>query len=155
MTAMKIITGRRDALKTLGLSMAAGAVGFASVGAKPAAAAESALTPPGATDLDALMKRLARASRRRDFEAVPMILNDPSQWDDEALTEVLAYKPAPKQVWHNTDIASPWLNFMRNALNTQIWSFKHPDLLAVSTTVGTANLALYDQAMWNKYQGGK
>jgi hypothetical protein len=41
---------------------------------------------------------------------------------------------------------------MRNALNTQIWSFKHPDFLAVSVTHGTAQLALYDQAMWDKYQ---
>jgi hypothetical protein len=41
---------------------------------------------------------------------------------------------------------------MRNALNTQIWSFKHPDFLAVSSTHGTAHLALYDQAMWDKYQ---
>ena len=41
---------------------------------------------------------------------------------------------------------------MRNALNAQIWSFKHPDFLAVSATHGSAHLALYDQAMWDKYQ---
>jgi intracellular sulfur oxidation DsrE/DsrF family protein len=41
---------------------------------------------------------------------------------------------------------------MRNALNSQIWSFKHPDFLTVSVTHGTANLALYDQATWDKYQ---
>jgi hypothetical protein len=41
---------------------------------------------------------------------------------------------------------------MRNALNTQIWSFRHPDFLAVSATHGSAHLALYDQAMWDKYQ---
>jgi len=41
---------------------------------------------------------------------------------------------------------------MRNALNSQIWSFNHPDFLAVSVTHGTAQLALYDQAMWDKYQ---
>jgi hypothetical protein len=28
-----------------------------------------------------------------------------------------------KQVWDNTGIASPWLNVMRNSLNTQVWSF--------------------------------
>jgi hypothetical protein len=98
------------------------------------------------------MNRLARAPRRRNFNTVPMILNDPEQWDHEALTEVLAYKPVPKQVWDSTDIGSPWLNMMRNALNSQIWSFKHPDFLAVSATHGTAHLALYDQAMWDKYQ---
>ena len=150
---MKIITGRRDVLRTFGLSMAAGAVGLASVGTRPVAAtAESALTPAGATHLDALMKRLAQAPRRRNFKSVPMILNDREQWDHEALTEVLAYKPVPKQVWDNSDIGSPCLNTMRNALNTQIWSFKHPDFLAVSSTHGTAHLALYDQAMWDKYQ---
>jgi hypothetical protein len=98
------------------------------------------------------MKRLARAPRRRNFKTVPMILNDPEQWDHGALTDVLAYKPTPKQVWDNTDIGSPWLNLIRNGFNSQIWAFKHPDFLAVSATHGTANLALYDQTMWDKYQ---
>jgi hypothetical protein len=78
----------------------------------------------GATHLDALKERLAQAPRRRDFKAVPMILNHPEQWDHEALNEVLAYKPVPKQVWDNTNIDGPWLSMMRNALNSQIWSFK-------------------------------
>jgi intracellular sulfur oxidation DsrE/DsrF family protein len=150
---MNIITERRGVLRTFALSVATSAIGFASAGARPAAAAvESALTPPGATHLEALKKRLAQAPRRRDFKTVPMILNHQEQWDHEALTEVLSYKPVPKQVWDNTAIASPWLNFMRNALNSQIWSFKHPDFLTVSVTHGTALLALYDQAMWDKYQ---
>ena len=150
---MKIITGRRDVLGTLALTMATGAIGAASVRAKPAAAAvESALTPPGATHLDALKKRLAQAPRRRDFKTVSMILNNREQWDHEALTEVIAYRPAPRQAWDNSEIGRPWLSFMRNALNTQIWSFKHPDFLTVSVTHGTALLALYDQAMWDKYQ---
>jgi intracellular sulfur oxidation DsrE/DsrF family protein len=153
MTTMKMITGRRGVLRTFALTIATGAIGLVSAGAKPAAAAvESALTPPGATHLDALKKRLAQAARRRDFKTVPMILNNPDQWDHEALTEVLAYRPASKQVWDNTVIGSPWLNLMRNSLNSQIWSFKHPDFLVVSVTHGTAHLALYDQAMWDKYQ---
>jgi hypothetical protein len=41
---------------------------------------------------------------------------------------------------------------MRNALNSQIWAFKHPDFLAVSVTHGTAQLALYDRFIWDKYQ---
>ena len=150
---MKIAAGRRGVLRTLALTMATGAIGLASAAAKPAAVAvESALTPPGATHLDALNKRLAQAPRRRDFKTVPMILNHPEQWDHEALTEVLAYRPAPKQAWDSIDIGGPWLSLMRNTLNTQIWSFKHPDFLAVSVTHGTADLALYDQAMWDKYQ---
>lgn len=150
---MKLTTGRRGILKTFALSLATGAVGLASAAAKPATAAiESALTPSGATHLDALRKRLAQAPRRRDFKTVPMILNSQEQWDHEALTEVLSYQPAAKQAWDNTDIAGPWLNMMRNALNTQIWSFKHPDFLAVSVTHGTADLALYDPTIWDKYQ---
>jgi hypothetical protein len=34
-----------------------------------------------------------------------MILNNPDQWDSEALSEVLAYRPVTKQAWDNTDIA--------------------------------------------------
>src|SRR5437879_12410348 len=102
---MKMITGRRGALTTFAFTMATGAIGLAPAGAKPAAAAvESALTPPGATHLDALKKRLAQAPRRRDFKTVPMILSHPEQWDHEALTEVLSYQPAAKQAWDNTDI---------------------------------------------------
>lgn len=150
---MKVIAGRRGVLRTLALTAATSALGLVSAGLKPAAAAvESALTPPGATHLDTLKKRLAQAPCRRDFKTVPMILNHQEQWDQEALTEVFSYRPAPRQVWDNTDIAGPWLNLMRNALNSQIWSFKHPDFLAVSVTHGTAQLALYDQAMWAKYQ---
>jgi intracellular sulfur oxidation DsrE/DsrF family protein len=153
MTAMKMITGRRDVLGTIALTMATGAVGVASVRAKPAAAAvESTLMPPGATHLEALKKRLDQAPRRRSFKTVPMILDHPEQWDHEALTEVLSYRPVPKQAWDNIDIGGPWLSLMRNTLNTQIWSFKHPDYLAVSVTHGTADLALYDQAIWDKYQ---
>src|SRR5882724_8493032 len=153
MTAMKIVTGRRGVLRTFALTMATSAIGLASAGGRPAAATvESALTPPGATHLEALKKRLAQAPRRRDFKTVPMILSNPEQWDHGALTEVLSYRPAPKQVWDNSDIGGPWLNLMRNALNSQIWSFKHPEFLTVSVTHGTALLALYDQATWDKYQ---
>jgi intracellular sulfur oxidation DsrE/DsrF family protein len=152
MTAM-LITGRRGLLRTFVMTMATSAIGVASAAAKPATAAVgSALTPPGATYLEELEERLAKAPRRRDFKAVPMILNHPEQWDHEALTEVLSYRPAPKQAWDGIDIGIPWLSLIRNSLNTQIWSFKHPDFLAVSVTHGTALLALYDQATWDKYQ---
>jgi intracellular sulfur oxidation DsrE/DsrF family protein len=140
---------RRQALH---LGLGAAAIGAAFAGAASAKTEETTLIPPGATALRELMERLTHAPRRRDYKTVPMILTSPDQWDHEALSEVLAYKPAPKQVWDNTDIASPWLNLMRNALNAQIWSFKHPEFLAVSATHGTAHLALYDQAMWDKYQ---
>lgn len=81
-----------------------------------------------------------------------MILDRPDLWDHEALSAVIAYRGGPRQVWDNTEIGGPWLNLMRNALNNQVWSFRHPDFLAASATHGSANIALYDQAMWDKYQ---
>jgi intracellular sulfur oxidation DsrE/DsrF family protein len=150
---MKFITERRHVLRAFALTMATTAIGFASAAAERSAApVEPALTPRGATHLDALKKRLAQAPRRRDFKTVPMILDHPEQWDHEALTEVLSYKAEPKQAWDSIDIGGPWLSAIRNTLNTEIWSFKHPDFLAVSVTHGTAHLALYDQALWDKYQ---
>ena len=113
------------------------------------------LVPPGAKALPALIQRLAAAPRRRDFTTVPMILAEREQWDHEAFDAVIAYRPAPRQAWDNTDIAGGWLTVMRNALNTQIWGFNHPEFLVVSTTRGSALLALYDQAMWDKYQLAK
>jgi len=116
------------------------------------AAVTTDLAPSGAGKLKALAERLSKAPRRRDFKSVPMILTTPDQWDHEALSEVLAYSGGPKQVWDPVDINSPWLNLMRNSLNAQIWSYKNADFLCVSGTHGTAHLALYDQAVWDKYQ---
>ena len=108
--------------------------------------------PAGAGTLKALAESLRNAPRRRDFKSVPMILTSPDQWDHEALSQVIGYTAGPKQIWDHTDIAGPWLNVMRNSLNAQIWSFKNPDFLCVSGTHGSAHLALYDQATWDKYQ---
>jgi intracellular sulfur oxidation DsrE/DsrF family protein len=148
---MPVLFGRRQALH-LGLLAGSGASLFGR--AAPAAAndQDGGLIPSGASALRELTERLSRATRRRDFKTVPMILSSPDQWDHEALAEVIAYRPKPKQVWDNTEIGSPWLNLMRNSLNAQIWSFKHTDFLVVSATHGTAHLALYDQNIWDKYQ---
>ena len=130
--------------------------GALAVAASQAGTAQAVVTPDlapsGAGKLKALAERLGKAPRRRDFKSVPMILTSPDQWDHEALSEVIAYSGGPKQVWDHVDIAGPWLNLMRNSLNAQIWSFKNPDFLCVSATHGSAHLALYDQAMWEKYQ---
>src|SRR5579863_4681812 len=132
------------------------AAGALAVAASQSGAAEAAanpdLAPAGAGKLKVLAERLSKAPRRRDFKSVPMILTTSDQWDDEALSEVLTYSGGPKQVWDPVDINSPWLNLMRNSLNAQIWSYKNPDFLCVSGTHGTAHLALYDQATWDKYQ---
>jgi hypothetical protein len=69
--------------------------------------ARAPLTPAGADELRALMERLGKARRRREFKTVPMILTRPEEWDHEALSEVLAYKAGPRQVWDNTEIGGP------------------------------------------------
>jgi hypothetical protein len=106
---------------------------------------------PRARKLSELIEHLRRAPRRRDFKTVPMILQHPDFWDSEALKQIIAYDGSRKQVWDNTEIAGPWLNLMRNSLNTQIFSFGHADFLAVSATHGTAHVALFDQHIWEKY----
>jgi hypothetical protein len=150
---MDSLSGRRLALKTLGLvGIAAGLAAFPDGGAK---AADASLLPQAAKSLKDLAARLSRAPRRRDFTTVPMILTAPDQWDHAALLEVIGYRGGPKQVWDNTDIGGPWLNFMRNALNSQVWSFQHPDFFVASARHGTAHLALFKPAMWDKYQLAK
>jgi intracellular sulfur oxidation DsrE/DsrF family protein len=146
---MTIDNSRRSALVGFG-ALAAGAAALAA-GPSHAATTER-IIPPGARELSELMDRLHRAPRRRDFKTVPMILEHPNFWDDEALKEIIAYRGTHKQVWDNTDIAGPWLNLMRNSVNAQVFSFGHKDFLAVSATHGTAHLALLDQAMWDKYE---
>src|SRR6266852_7931130 len=96
---MDTAPGRRVALTTMGLGIAAGAAGLAALHGGVASAAEASLLPPGAKSLEELTARLSRTPRRRDFKTVPMILNDPDQWDDAALSAVIAYRGAPKQVW--------------------------------------------------------
>ncbi|MBN3789090.1 transcriptional initiation protein Tat [Burkholderia sp. Ac-20353] len=141
---------RRSALKTFGL--AAGTTILAAAGRSQAAPSDTgSLLPGGATRLADLTRRLTATPRRRDFKTVPMIVEHPDQWDNAALTEVIGYRGGPKQVWDNTELGGPWLNLMRNALNAQIWSFRHPDFLVVSATHGSAHLALYDQTAWDKY----
>jgi hypothetical protein len=144
---------RRMALQALGVGLAACATNIA--GLRQASAKESGnagLLPNDAHHLRQLSDRLAELPRHRGFKSVPMILTDPEQWDAEALKEVIAYPSPYKQVWDNTEIGSPWLNLMRNSLNAQIWSFKHPDFLVVSATHGSAHLALFDDVIWDKYQ---
>ena len=145
---MRVDDIRRSALVALG-GLTLGAAGLAAN--SPRAAATETIIPPGASDLADLTARLRQAPRRRDFKRVPMILSHPDFWDYEALKQVIAYRGSRKQVWNNTNIASSWLNLMRNSINAQIFAFGHADFLAVSATHGNAHLALFDQVMWDKY----
>ena len=120
--------------------------------AVPPAAPEADLLPEGASLLRELTAALAKAPRRRDFKTVPMILTRRQDWDSEALDLLLAYRGNPKQVFDNTELAGPWLNLMRNSMNVEVFSWKHPDFLCVSATHGSAHLALYDDLIWDKYR---
>ena len=139
---------RRESLRTLGIALTS--AGLASTGLAATAPAGT-LLPPDAYTLGALTRRLGSLPRRRDFKSVPMILDRRSLWDAEALDAVLQYPGGPKQSWDNTEISGPWLSVMRNAINSQIWAFRHPNFLCVSVTHGTAQFALYSDAMWEKY----
>ena len=146
------LSSRRRALQsTLVASLGLTALGTR---AAQAAAAQERLMPAGASTLAELGQKLAAAPRRRDFKTTQMILQHPDEWDSEALDLVLAYAGKPRQAWDNTQLEGPWLNLMRNAMNAQIWSFKHPDFLAVSATHDPAHLALFDDALWAKYKLG-
>jgi intracellular sulfur oxidation DsrE/DsrF family protein len=149
---MQCDNDRRDALKGLGAGLVAASL---LVGRSAQAAVDPTLAPTTAHRLHELTTALAAKPRRRDFKTVPMILDNADLWDAAALDTVLAYKGGPKQSWDNTDLTGPWLNGMRNSMNSQIWSFRQPDFLCVSATHGSAHLALYDQAMWDKYQLAK
>lgn len=138
---------RRDVL-ALGIGLAAAGMTVSDLSAGVPGAARMA---DGARELSSLIERLARAPRRRDFKTVPMILDRRDLWDHEALDELITYKGGPRQVWDNTELAGPWLNLMRNAVNNQVWSFRHLDFLAVSATHGSAHFALYNQLIWDKY----
>jgi hypothetical protein len=147
-----MLTPRRQSLKTLGIALAAASTAaISNTAVSTAAAPADTLEPAGASTLQALTKHLAALPHRRDFKTVPMILDHRDQWDAEALDAVFHYAGGPKQAWNNTDLHGPWLNVMRNSMNSEIWSFRHPDFLCASATHGPAQLALYDDAMWDKY----
>jgi hypothetical protein len=149
---MRCNTGRRGALKGLGAGlMAAGLI----AGRSAQAAVDPVLALASAQNLHEFTVALAALPRRRDFKTVPMILDNADLWDAAALDAVLSYKGGPKQSWDHTELGGPWLNVMRNSMNAQVWSFRHPDFLCVSATHGSAHLALYDQATWDKYQLAK
>lgn len=137
----------RRALLGLGLATA----GLAAAATPAQAAATADLIPARATTLKTLAAQLAQAPRRRDFRSVPMILTDPAFWDHEALSLLMAYGGGPKQVWDNTERGDDWLDLMNNALNAQVFSFRHPDFLAVSAAHGPPQFPLFDQVCWDKY----
>lgn len=144
--AMDDAASRRSALKLLGAGLGLAAAPAAAVAATPAAAQGG-----GFASLGDLGLKLAALPRRRNVTTTTAVLSDPSQWDAEALAAVLAYGGGPKQVWSASALGWPWLTAMRNALDVQVYSYRHPDFLVASLTRGPALMALLDQPAWDKY----
>lgn len=147
------IPTRRRALCALGQSTLALSLtaGFASRAHATPAASQGALSKLGRT--------LSALPRRREFQTVPFLLSDKRLWDHEAADALLSYD-APRQMWEPTELAAPWLNLMRESVNSQIFSHGHKEFLAVAAIHGEAHLALFSQAAWDKYKlaaktGGK
>ena len=81
---------RRTALQALGLGLVACATNVSGLRQASAKEAEAAgLVPSEGHHLRELSDRLAKTPRQRSFKTVPMILNDPEQWDAEALEAVI------------------------------------------------------------------
>src|SRR5258708_12946964 len=76
-SVMKTALGRRFALMTMGLGMAAGAAGLASLHDGAARAAEPSLLPPEAKSLQELTARLSRPPPRPALNTVPIIPDAP------------------------------------------------------------------------------
>jgi hypothetical protein len=147
---MRFSTDRRGALAGIGAGLV-----MSGLAQSAQAVADTTLEPAGGANLRDFSNHLAALPRRRDYKTVPMIADKPDLWDAAALDALMAYKGGPKQVWDHTDIASGWLNGMRNTLNGQIYAFNQLNFLCVSGTHGPAHLALHDQATWDKYQLAK
>jgi intracellular sulfur oxidation DsrE/DsrF family protein len=139
---------RRGALRALG----EGTLALSLTGALASQAnAEAAPALPNQGALASLGRTLAALPRRRGFQTVPFILTDKQFWDHEAAHALLSYG-APRQMWEATELAGPWLNLMREAVNGQAFSLGHTDFLAVAAVHGGAHLALFNQAAWDKYK---
>ncbi|MFT4067778.1 transcriptional initiation protein Tat [Paraburkholderia sp.] len=143
-------TQRRQAMGYLGTVAAVGLL--ASARPVQATAAESGYSMQGADSLKQLVARLNEAPRRRNFTSLPQDLTARSQWDDEALGEIIAYRGGDRQIWDNGSYRSGWLRRMNNSLNAQVHALGHPNFLIVSATHGSAQLALLDDSTWEKYE---
>src|SRR5262249_27542707 len=98
-----------------------------------------------------LSQQLGSLPRRRNYNALPMILTRLDQWDSEVLDVVLAYH-GPRQLFDTTQLAGAWINQMRNTMNTQVFSLQRPDFLCVAAPHAGAALAFFTKAAWDKSQ---
>jgi hypothetical protein len=147
---MKVRIGRRSATKLVGAAAAASL--SMRIGAGGALAADDTdYLPAEAARLKRLFQELAGLPRRRTFKTLPMILTRPEQWDSEAVDAVIAFD-GPRQLFDTTRLAGPWVNQIRNTLNTQVFSLQQSNFLCVAAPHGGAALALFTQEAWNRYR---
>ncbi|MGO4722187.1 MULTISPECIES: thiosulfate dehydrogenase [unclassified Inquilinus] len=144
-------TGRRTALRLMGQATAFVAVAGAT---RPIAAGAQQLPAPTLTmgELSELAVRLTAVPRRRGFRTVPFMLTSPDSWDQEAAGDVLTYRYRSRQMWEVTELSTPWLNLIREAMNGQVFAHGNPEFLPVAAVHGTAHLALFDQPTWDRYK---
>jgi len=131
------------------LGLVAPAALLAATGAESADSAADGR--PADADLASLTRRLASAPRRRSFKSVPFVVVEKGFWDHEAADALLAYRNPSRQMWECTDLAAPWLNLMREAVNGQVFAHGNPGFLAVAAVHGSAHLALFDDHAWETY----
>lgn len=146
-------TDRRSALKLFLAAPAALSIVGATASAAQTQGSRAAVTEPTSNSslLATLQGRLAALPRKRNFSTVPFLVDRPELWDKEASETLLTYTGRSIQVWEITDLAGPWLNLMREAMNGQVFAHSHPDFLPVGAVHGLAHLALFNQDMWDKY----
>lgn len=105
-------------------------------------------SPAPQSGLSDLSRQLAALPRRRQFTTVPRLLDHPDLWDDVAFDALLAYRGAQKMLGTGTALSGNWPNEAQNLLNSEVFSFVHPDALLVMALWGEAQLGLYNEAAW-------
>ncbi|NVN01568.1 MULTISPECIES: transcriptional initiation protein Tat [Asaia] len=134
---------RKLILAAASLGMAAPVSGLAATVLPP--------TPAPQNGLSDLSRLLASLPRRRQFTTVPRLLDHPDLWDDVAFDALLAYRGQQKMIGTGTSLAGNWPSEAQNLLNSEIFSFVHPDALLVMALWGEAQLALYNEAAWSHF----
>ncbi|GAB6854872.1 transcriptional initiation protein Tat [Asaia astilbis] len=118
------------------------------------ALARSALLPPPPEpqdNLPELSRQLAALPRRRQFATIPRVLDHPDLWDDAAFEALVGFRGRRKMLGAGADLSGHWPVEAQNLINSEVFSFGHPDALLVMALWGEAQLALYDAAAWTRF----
>lgn len=142
---------RRKLLTALSAGMTVPALG-ALTGSAFAAPVSPVPEPPSPQEsLPALSRQLQMLPRRRQFTTLPRLLDHPDLWDDVAFEALRAYRSNERMIGTGTSLSGNWPVEAQNLLNSEIFSFGHPDALLVMALWGEAQLALYDATAWARF----